>query len=332
MTDDEQASYIAEKLESIENRLARVELKVDRAIGSRKRPLLTRLRPKHALWRFQQHRPRPLYIPDSYRTQPAPDPCPRIALVTPAFNHARFLGATIESVVSQECPSLVYTVQDGASTDGTKELLESYSESAFWRSEPDDGQAQAINRGFSGIQCDIMGYLNSDDVLLPGTLAYIANYFATHPDIDVVYGHRINIDREGLEIGRAILPRHDEKAIKWADYIPQETMFWRRRVWDALNGIDESFRFAMDWDFILRAQQEGFKLARVPRFLACFRIHDSQKTAALAHVGEEEMKLLRLLHLGRIPNHYEIRQNIKPYLIRQILHQWAYRWRLLRYR
>ncbi|MEX2552446.1 MAG: hypothetical protein WD627_05545 [Actinomycetota bacterium] len=90
-----------------------------------------------------------------------------------------------------------------------------------------------------------------------GTLAYIANYFAIHPDIDVVYGHRINIDREGLEIGRAILPRHDEKAIKWANYIPQETMFWRRRVWDALNGIDESFRFAMDWDFILRARGRG---------------------------------------------------------------------------
>lgn len=332
MTDDEQSKFIAEKLESIENRLARVELKVDRAIGSRRRPLLARLRPKHALWRFQQHRPRPLSVPPSYTTQRAPDPWPRIAIVTPTFNHARFLGATIESVMSQGCPNLIYRVQDGDSTDGTQELLASYGKELCWRSEPDDGQAQAINRGFLGIDCDIMAYLNSDDTLLPGALAYVATYFATHPKVDVIYGHRVSIDREGLEIGRAVLPRHDEVAIKWADYIPQETMFWRRSVWDALNGVDEKFRFALDWDFILRAQRQGFRFARVPRFLACFRIHDAQKTAALAHVGEEEMKLLRLLHLGWIPTHYDIRQAIKPYLIRQILHQWAYRWRLLPYR
>lgn len=331
MTAEDQTDFIAQKLESIENRLARVELKLDRAIGTRKRPLLVRLRPRHALWRFQQHPPRPLSIPRSYKTQRAPDPWPRIAIVTPTLNHARFLGATIESVMGQKCPTLVYRVQDGASTDGTQELLSSYGNEIHWCSEPDTGQAQAINRGFSGIDCDIMAYLNSDDILLPGTIAYVANYFATHPKVDIIYGHRVSVDREGLEIGRAILPRHDEATIKWADYIPQETMFWRREVWDALNGVDEKFRFAMDWDFILRAQRLGFNFVRVPRFLACFRIHDAQKTAALAHIGEEEMKLLRLLHLGRIPTHYEVRQAIKPYLIRQILHQWAYRWRLLRY-
>jgi len=77
-----------------------------------------------------------------------------------------------------------------------------------------------------------MGYLNSDDVLLPGTLTYVASIFAKYPDVDLVYGHRVFIDRSDLEIGRAILPRHSSKALYWADFVPQETLFWRSRVWD----------------------------------------------------------------------------------------------------
>ena len=123
-----------------------------------------------------------------------------------------------------------------------------------------------------------MAYLNSDDVLLPGTLACIAGFFEQRPDIDFVYGHRIFIDYAGLEIGRAVLPAHNSEALKYAGYVPQETMFWRRRVWDKVGPMDNGFHYAMDWDFMLRAEAAGFKMERMRRFLACFRVHDEQKT------------------------------------------------------
>jgi hypothetical protein len=175
-----------------------------------------------------------------------------------------------------------------------------------------------------------MAYLNSDDTLMPGALAYVANFFLANPDVDVVYSHRIYIDSDGLEIGRAILPPHDAQALKWADYIPQETLFWRRRVWDAVGPVDESFTFALDWDFILRAQAAGFKFVRLPRFLGCFRVHDAQKTAAWREVGEKEMQRLRKDHLGYTPDWLQIRNGIRPYLVRQLAFHCLYKLKLLR--
>ena len=176
-----------------------------------------------------------------------------------------------------------------------------------------------------------MAYLNSDDMLLPGTLAYVADYFMTHPHVDVVYGHRVFVDREGLEVGRAVLPPHDGRALQYADYIPQETMFWRKRVWDRIGPIDESLHYAMDWDFILRAQAAGFKFARVPRFLACFRIHDAQKTAATYAIGVREMGILRRRALGFDPTQMQIRRAIAPYLAKQLAYHYACKLGLLRY-
>jgi GT2 family glycosyltransferase len=176
-----------------------------------------------------------------------------------------------------------------------------------------------------------MAYINSDDTLLPGTLAYVAGVFHRRPDVDIVYGQRIFVDRDGLEIGRAVLPRHDAKALYWADYIPQETMFWRRRVWDAIGPFDESFQYALDWDFILRAQHAGFKFLRVPRFLACFRVHDQQKTAMNYDQGHKEMQRLRSRYLGYEPSHLQIMREITPYLVRQFAVHWMYRCRILRF-
>jgi glycosyltransferase involved in cell wall biosynthesis len=224
-----------------------------------------------------------------------------------------------------------YVVQDGGSSDNTVEILQSYGPRLAWRSERDGGQTQAINRGFAGTRGEIMTYLNSDDILMPGTLAYVAKAFQDRPDVDVIYGHRIFIDRDGMEIGRAVLPRHDVKALYWADYVPQETMFWRRRVWDKVGPFDESFDYALDWDFILRAQHVGFKFLRVPRFLAGFRVHDEQKTAVKYDQGRMEMQRLRSRYHGYEPSHIEVIKNIKLYLLRQLAFHWMYRCRILRY-
>ncbi len=283
------------------------------------------------MWTFEQYPARMLNL-NAFGSAPAiPANAPRVAMVTPSYNHAQYVGATIDSVLSQAYPNLYYHVQDGASIDGTVDLLKSYGDGISWTSEPDNGQSHAINLGFAGVDCEIMAYLNSDDVLLPGTLAHVVNFFMSHPDVDIVYGNRIFIDREGLEVGRAVLPRHDGKALQYADYIPQETMFWRKRVWDKIGPIDESFHFAMDWDFILRAQAAGFKFVRLPRFLSCFRIHDAQKTASTYAVGVREMGILRRRVLGFDPTHMQIRRAIAPYLVRQLAYHYAYKLGVLRY-
>jgi hypothetical protein len=175
-----------------------------------------------------------------------------------------------------------------------------------------------------------MAYLNSDDTLLPGTLAYVAGAFANNPKVDIVYGNRIVIDSDGMETARIVLPGYDPEAIKWADYIPQETMFWRRRVWEAIGPIDTSLNFALDWDFILRAQAAGFRFKRLPRFLACFRVHETQKTSAMWEVGQEEQHRLRRTHLGYQPSARDIHRHFRGYVWRQLIFHRLHKARLLK--
>ncbi len=330
---DEFQNSLLERLRAIENRMALLESRVDEAARaySRARYLLRRIWLRPPLWKFEQYSPRPVATAPSNGPDRLPDPIPRIAIVTPSYNHCRYLRATIESVLAQDYPKLFYHVQDGASTDGTVELLETYGDRIAWRSEPDSGQAQAINRGFAGCDCDIMAYLNSDDVLMPGTLAYVAGFFHARPDVDIVYGHRVFINSDDFEVGRAVLPPHDAKTLHWVDYIPQETMFWRRSVWDAVGPIDENFYYALDWEFILRVQAAGFKFVRLPRFLACFRVHDQQKTAAMYDVGRREMQTLRNRYIGREPTQAQIYRAAFPYLARQLAYHWMHRIGILRY-
>lgn len=323
---------LLERLKAIEVRLDALETSQEKLqeAYARSRAHLRRLWLRPPMWTFEQHPPRPLDLRSLSGPPALPKQIPSIAIVTPSFNHGRYLRATIDSVLGQDYPGLFYHVQDGGSDDDTVDVLKSYGDKIGWRSAPDKGQSDAINLGFAGVECDIMAYLNSDDTLLPGTLAYVANFFAQRPDIDIVYGHRIFIDYAGSEIGRAVFPTHSAKALLYAGYVPQETMFWRRRVWDTIGPMDCDFHYALDWDFMLRAQAAGFKFARLPRFLACFRVHDEQKTTKNFEIGREEMQTLRLRSLGRVPTQSEIGRAILPYLMRQFIFHWGYRLGMLR--
>lgn len=266
---------------------------------------------------LQQHPPRPMAVPARYRRIPRRGDWPRITLVTPSFRQADFIERTLMSVLDQNYSALEYVVQDGGSADGTAEILRKYDAALHrWVSERDGGQTEAINRGFRGTSGEIMAWLNSDDLLLPGSLHYVADYFRRHPNVDAIYGHRVLIDEENREIGRWVLPPHDEKVLTWADYVPQETLFWRRRLWDRVGGrVDEDFQFAMDWDLLLRFQEAGARIVRVPRFLGAFRVHTRQKTSAdLAETGWREMGRLRLRCHGRTVEDTEIFPNIRNYL------------------
>ena len=269
-----------------------------------------------------QYAPRPMIPPPAYRPQrPATGRLPTIAIVTPSFGHAHFIAETLQSVIGQNYPALQYFVQDGGSQDETTEILRAWADRlAGWQSTPDNGQSHALNLGFANVSGDIMAYLNSDDLLLPDALACIADYFVAHPDVDVVYGNRLLIDENSHEIGRWVLPGHDEEAMRWADYIPQETLFWRRSIWERAGGrIDESFRFAMDWDLLMRFRDAGGRFAHIPRFLGAFRIHLDQKTSAeIQGVGLEEMNRIRKRVLGRVPSRHEIHKAVMPFMIRHM--------------
>jgi hypothetical protein len=322
---------------AVEQRLLKIEERTNELLGLAGLgllPLLGRLLSRFVmprLWRYQQYSTRRLRIPNRYFDETTPDTVLRFAIVTPSLNQAQFIKATIDSVLQQNYPNVAYLVQDGGSGEATINILKSYGAALQWRSETDSGQGDAINRGFKRVKGDIMAYLNSDDVLLPGTLAHVARFFNENPDVDVVYGHRIYIDADGLEIGRCVLPPHDSEVFKWADYIPQETSFWRRRVWETVGPIDETFSFALDWDFLLRSQRAGFRFKRLARFLACFRVHDDQKNASMMSIGVKEMSRIRVEHLGALPGTHDIRQALKGYLLRQAFHDLMYRLGLFRY-
>lgn len=277
---------------------------------------------------LNQYPPRPLDFAGKQGRTPGLSNPPRISIVTPSFNQAAFLERTIRSVLEQSYPVLEYIIQDGGSTDGSVDILKRYSDRlTFWESKQDEGQTNAINLGFRHASGDIMAYLNSDDLLLPGTLAYVAAYFERHPEVDVVYGHRIIIDENDQEIGRWILPAHDNEVLAWADFVPQETLFWRRRVWNKIGGsFDESFQFAMDWDLLLRFRDAGARFVRLPDFLAAFRVHPQQKTSAqIGDTGFKEMARLRQRCHGEEVSGNDIRRGVATYMLRHVAVDRAYR-------
>jgi glycosyltransferase involved in cell wall biosynthesis len=296
------------------------------------RALSTLLRPK--LGALRHHEPRQLALPRHYYLTEPPDSQPAISIVTPSLNQVQFLARTIESVLSQECPRLEYVIMDGGSTDGTRELLAGFShQSLTWESAPDDGQADAINRGFGRTTGEIMAYLNSDDLLLPGCLSYVARFFDEHPEVDVIYGHRVLIDDQDREIGRWIMPRHDSEALQWVDYVPQETLFWRRSIWEKIGGcLDIGFRYAMDWDLLLRFIEQRAEFVRVPRFLGAFRIHEDQKTtAARKKWGEPEVARIRERCQGRPVTPEEAFWKVRGYLLRHLFLHLLYRAKIVRF-
>jgi predicted NodU family carbamoyl transferase/GT2 family glycosyltransferase len=256
---------------------------------------------------------------------------PKLSIVTPSFQQGRYIERTIVSVMNQGYPNLEYFVQDGGSSDDTVAALKRYQgRLSGWISEKDRGQSQAINLGFVQTSGEIMGWLNSDDLLLPGALACVVDYFNRHPDVDVVYGNRLLIDESDMEIGRWIMPGHDSKVLSWVDYVPQETLFWRRSIWEKAGGqIDESFRFAMDWDLLVRFREAGAKFAHIPHFLGAFRIHEHQKTSAVINdIGHQEMNRIRERVLGRLPTNAEIRTAVSWFMLKHILIDLAYRIRI----
>lgn len=256
-----------------------------------------------SLGRLQQYAPRPLSI-SALQPPASLVGMPGISIVTPSYNQADYIEHTLRSVLDQDYPNLQHVVQDAQSDDGTADVLEGFShKQLIINIEKDAGQADALNRGFKQTTGEIMAYLNSDDLLLPGTLNFVGAFFRDHPEVDVIYGNRLIVNEAGLEIGRWVLPYHDEELLQFIDYIPQETLFWRRSIWNNVGEqFDASLKFAMDWDLILRFSAAGARFRHVPELFGVFRAHSTQKTQAdFQSRGGREMDLMRNRYRAKCP-------------------------------
>jgi glycosyltransferase involved in cell wall biosynthesis len=208
---------------------------------------------------------------------------PRISVVVPSFNQGRFLEVAIFSILNQKYPDTELIVIDGGSTDETVSIIRKYENRiAYWVSEPDRGQAHALNKGLSRATGDVFAWQNSDDIYLPGAFDAVAKVFMDRPEIAVCYGNWLSIDEQDriTDAHYALLPRRPHAPYENMDAYNQ-SMFWRMDVCRACGGFDESLNSMMDNDFIIRTLLHvgPKKFFRMESFLGAFRWHGGQKTA-----------------------------------------------------
>ncbi len=195
-----------------------------------------------------------------------------ISIVTCSYQQGRFLESTIRSVIDQKNVNVEYIIIDGGSTDNSVSILEKHSDHlTYWTSEKDSGQTDALIKGFNIAKGDILGWLCSDDLLLPNALSAVTRFFAAHPEIDAVYGDAVWIDALGIPIR----PKKEMPFNRFVlsfdhNYIPQPSMFWRRSLYDAVGGLDRGFNLAMDNDLWHKFSQRT-NIAHVSDFWSAMR-------------------------------------------------------------
>jgi len=253
---------------------------------------------------------------------PAPEPLPPVvvsdpswplvSIVTPSYNQGRFIRETIESVLTQDYPNIEYWVIDGGSTDETVSILCEYeSDPRFhWLSERDEGQSDAINKGWSRCQGDILAWLNSDDTYIPGAIRSQISFLESHASVDIVYGKAITVDTSGQYLGMLATRPFSQYELLRLCYIPQPTVFLRRQTIERTGPVDVSFHYTMDYDYWLRASLNCV-FAYNPEMIAAFRLHQESKTVASAvrFNSESERAVRRYFQHDSVPALLQRRRN-----------------------
>lgn len=211
----------------------------------------------------------------------------KISIITPSFNQARFIERTIQSVLSQNYPDLEYIVMDGGSTDGTIEILKKYEGKIIWKSEKDNGQSDAINKGLEMATGDIVTYLNSDDTYEPEALKKVAEFFQRNPDRKWVYGKCKIINGNDQEIRKLItfyknllLKKFSCAKLLSENFISQPATFWKREIHSEIGFFDENEHYCMDYEFWLRIGKK-YPAGVIDAYLANFRYYANSKSGGV---------------------------------------------------
>ena len=231
-----------------------------------------------------------------------------VSIVTPSYNQGKFIEDTIKSVLSQEGDFYVdYIIMDGGSEDNSVEIIKKYEQllkekrwtircrgiKYRWVSEKDRGQSDAVNKGWSMAEGEILSWLNSDDTLLPEALKEVTNLFTQNPETLAVYGEGYYIDEEGSIISRFNTERFNRELLQEIDYILQPTVFLHKKVLERIGMLDESLHYCMDYDLWIRASRE-FDFTYINKYLATFRIYKGSKNMNnWINLAKEEIMLLK---------------------------------------
>jgi glycosyltransferase involved in cell wall biosynthesis len=222
----------------------------------------------------------------------------RISVIMPSYNQAGFLRQSLDSLASQDHPDVEVRIYDGGSTDGSADILRSHPARFSWVSEPDGGQAAAINRGLMESSGEILGYLNSDDVYCPGALAAVARHFESHPECMAVYGDANHLNADGSVMEPYPTEPWDYARLQEVCYLCQPAVFWRREVVERFGLFDDSLHYALDYEYWLRVGK------RVPfhhlkgSVLAGSRLHPGTKTLSQKVGVHREILSVILRHGG----------------------------------
>jgi glycosyltransferase involved in cell wall biosynthesis len=255
---------------------------------------------------------------------------PKVSIITPSFNQCHFLERTIQSVLKQDYPDLEYIIVDGGSVDGSLEIIKAYEDTlAAWISEPDLGQADAINKGFGMASGQVLAWLNSDDEYRSGAVSQAVEYLQSHPEIGMVYARAYYIDEDGRIVAEYPAAPTDYHGLRRGrTTIPQQTMFFRSVLWDMVGPLDPTFYYAMDYDLWVRIAEVS-PIAFNRNHWAHFRLHGSSKSMREAYRCWPEMMRVHFRdggsRLSLLYAKYLVRRMVEPIM------PWRIKLRKLRY-
>lgn len=224
----------------------------------------------------------------------------KISVVTVSYNQGQYIRQNIESVLAQHYPNFEHIIVDGGSTDGTVDILKTYPH-LKWTSEPDRGQSDGLNKGFRRATGDVIAWINSDDMLAPGALQRVNDFFEANPDKSVVTGNQIIIDGQGRKLHtiRAEAFTYDHLLNGTRTSVMQNSTFFRRSVLLDVGYLDESFHYTMDHELFVRIARK-YKSYTVDADLACFRVWESSKTSTAQFKFFKELVRVKRKHHARI--------------------------------
>ena len=227
-----------------------------------------------------------------------PKQTPLVSIVTPSYNQGKYLEDTILSVLSQDYVPIEYLIIDGGSTDSSVEIIRKYSDQIiYWETQPDRGQAHAINKGLIKAKGEILGWLNADDLLLPETVSRVVDRFEAHPEIDVIYGRLQRINEFGKLIPTPELPKDritfGTSKVVGECIVNQPGAFWNREIMEMVGLLNEDLHFSLDYEYWIRMALAGARFMRIPEVVAWFRLDQGSKTVSrTTEMAVEQLSVL----------------------------------------